>query len=263
MEVRCGPEKHSCALFEEETCSCFPTAPLPPRRAAAVRAGRSSSRIAGGPGVELPRPRHVDGAPVPHHRPARAERRRAESRLLRADSGRQRRLCTGSWSARTAELAPKLDEDFRMMRLVVSATFFPSYGLAPGSGELIRRSVADRAFSAVARLRSSGQVNTEAVFSTTSAATHPFHGHSAPISRRGSVPVTLHSPEQLAFTSLAGLARRSCTGEKAGTVNTRFRAAQDAHEAPHVRLGVADRKRRRGRRRQLPCPLFGHVPTWS
>ena len=85
----------------------------------------------------------------------------------------------------------------------------------------------------------------------------------APLSRRGSAPVTLHSPEQLAFIASASLARRSCTGEKAGTVNTRFRAAQDAHEAPHVRLGAADRKRRRGRRRQLPCPLFGHVPTWS
>ncbi len=57
-----------------------------------------------------------------------------------------------------AELAPEPDEDFRMMRLVVSATFFPSYGLVLGSGELIRRPVADRAFSAVARLLRSGQV---------------------------------------------------------------------------------------------------------
>ena len=162
-----------------------------------------------------------------------------------------------------AELAPELDEDFRMMRLVVSATFFPSCGLALGSGELIRRPAADRVFLAVAWLLQSGRVNTEAVFSTTSAAARPFHDLPAPLSRRGSAPVTLHSPEQLAFTASAGLARRSCTGEKAGTVNTRFRAAQGAHEAPHVRLGAADRKRRRGRRRQLPCPLFGHVPTWS
>ena len=48
-----------------------------------------------------------------------------------------------------AELAPEPDEDFRMMRLVVSATFFPSCGLALGPGELIRRPVADRVFSAV------------------------------------------------------------------------------------------------------------------
>ena len=161
------------------------------------------------------------------------------------------------------ELAPEPDEDFRMMRLVVSATFFPSCGLALGSRELIRRPVADRVFSAVARLLRSGQVNTEAVFSTTSAAARTFHDLPAPLSRRGFAHVPLHSPEKLAFTSCAGLARCSCTGEKAGTVNTRFRAAQDAHEAPHVRLGAADRKRRRGRRRQLPCPLFGHVPTWS
>ena len=162
-----------------------------------------------------------------------------------------------------AELAPEPDEDFRMMRLVVSATFFPSCGLVLGSGELIRRPVTDRVFSAVARLLRSGQANMKAVFSTTSAAARPFHDLPAPLSRRGSAPVTLHSPEQLAFTASASLARRSCTGEKAGTVNTRFRAAQDAHEASHVRLGAADRKRRRGRRRQLPCPLFGHVPTWS
>eukprot|EP01045_Picozoa_sp_COSAG04_P009958 COSAG04_NODE_596_length_12255_cov_4.614018_6_plen_244_part_00 len=150
IEVRHGPENHSRALFEQEASSCFPIAPLPPRRGAAVRAGRPGSKIAGGPGVKPPRPRHVGGAPAPHHRPARAERQRAESRLLRADSGRRPRLCTGSWSARTAELAPELDEDFRMMRLVVSVTFFPSYGLALGSGDLIRRPVADRAFSAVA-----------------------------------------------------------------------------------------------------------------
>ena len=162
-----------------------------------------------------------------------------------------------------AELAPEPDEDFCMMCLVVSATFFPSCGLALGSGELIRRPVADRVFSAVARLLRSGQANMKAVFSTTSAAARPFHDLPAPLSRRGSAPVTLHSPEQLAFTASASLARRSCTGEKAGTVNTRFRAAQAAHEAPHVRLGAADRKRRRGRRRQLPCPLFGHVPTRS
>ena len=40
-----------------------------------------------------------------------------------------------------------------MMRLVVSATFFPSCGLALGSGELIRRPAADRVFSAVAQQR--------------------------------------------------------------------------------------------------------------
>ena len=136
-----------------------------------------------------------------------------------------------------AELAPELDEDFRMMRLVASATFFTSCGLALGSGELIRRLVADRVFPAVARLLRSGQVNTEAVFSTTSAAARPFHDLPAPLSRRGSAPVTLHSPEQLAFTTSAGLARRSCTGEKAGTVNTRFRAAQDAQRAPHPGCG--------------------------
>ena len=158
MEVRHGPENRSCALFEQETCSCFPTAPLPPRRGAAVRAGRWGGRIAGGPAARPRRLRRAAGAPAPHHRPARAERRRAESRLLRADSGRRPRLCTGSWSARMAELAPEPDEDFRMMRLVVSATFFPSYGLVLGSGELIRRPVADRVFSAVARLLRSGQV---------------------------------------------------------------------------------------------------------
>ena len=158
MEVRHGPENRSCALFEQETCSCFPTAPLPPHHGVAVRAGRWGGRIAGGPAARPRRLRRAAGAPAPHHRPARAERRRAESRLLRADSGRRPRLCTGSWSARMAELAPEPDEDFRMMRLVVSATFFPSCGLALGSGELIRRPVADRVFSAVARLLRSGQV---------------------------------------------------------------------------------------------------------
>ena len=104
-----------------------------------------------------------------------------------------------------AELAPEPGEDFRMMRLVVSATFFTSCGLVLGSGELIRRPVADRAFSAVAWLLRSGQVNTEAVFSTTSAAARPFHDLPAPLSPLGFAPVPLHSPEQLAFTASAAL----------------------------------------------------------
>ena len=44
-----------------------------------------------------------------------------------------------------AELAPEPGEDICMKCLVVSATFFPSCGLALGSGELIRRPAADRA----------------------------------------------------------------------------------------------------------------------
>ena len=152
MEVRRDPENHSCALFEQETSSCFPTAPLPPHHGVAVRAGRWGGRIAGGPAASPRRVHRAAGAPAPHHRPARAERRRAESRLLRADSGRRPRLCTGSRSARMAKLAPEPDEDFCMMCLVVSATFFPSCGLALGSGELIRRPVSRPGVcSAVAR----------------------------------------------------------------------------------------------------------------